>query len=275
MLGKLFKHEFIATRRMYLPLYLLLLVLTPVFSLLFRLGIKGATTPVNTILSTLGIAGFVLTMLALMVASCIFIVMHFYRTTATSEAFLTFTLPAKPHQILIAKLVTASIWQILSTVMAFVAIFSLLLISGTLNLHDIASARENMIQLISISGIPGSSTALFVFLMLAIFVIGTPCGILLYYFAIMLGQLFNDHRVIASIAMYGAITFVIQFVSMFLSFPITSSMEETIDSTNAAIAFVQTMNTTLLLSLILCIIMGIISFIGTIFIMKKKLNVRI
>ena len=130
MLKKLIKHEFIAMARYFLPLYLFAIILTPVFSLIFRLGLDENAGPVTGIMSGLGITGFIFTMVALFIASSIFIVIRFYRTTATSEAYLTFTLPAKPGQILCSKLLVASIWQLASFVVALIAILGMLLISG-------------------------------------------------------------------------------------------------------------------------------------------------
>lgn len=275
MLGKIIKHEFIATRRLYLPLYLMVLVLTPVFALMFRFGIESDAGSIPAILSVLGIIGFILAMIALFIASTLFIILRFYRTTATSEAFLTFTLPASPTQILTGKLIVSTIWQFLTFFMALIAIAGLLITSSIVSTHDLTQLYAGLQQLPELAGTYGIEFSQLIhsaILMGILMLIGTPSGILIYYCSIMLGQLFNDHRVIASIAMYAAITFVLQFVSMILSIPIALGMSDSV-STDTVYRLAN-FNLTMLLSLGLSLVFGAVCFIVTDLIMKKKLNVR-
>lgn len=275
MLGKIIKHEFIATRRLYLPLYLMVLVLTPVFALMFRFGTESDAGSIPAILSVFGIIGFIIAIIALFIASTIFIILRFYRTTATSEAFLTFTLPASPTQILTGKLLVATIWQILTFFMSFIAIAGLLMMSYVDSMHSLSQMFSELQMLPDYfysMGIAMPELAHTLVLMGILLLIGTPSGILIYYCSIMLGQLFNDHRVIASIAMYAAITFVLQFVSMILAIPITLGMSDSSGTDTAGI--LANFNTTTLLSLILSLVFGVICFVVTDLVMKKKLNVR-
>ena len=55
MLKKLIKHEFIAMARYFLPLYLFAIILTPVFSLIFRLGLdENNMAPIYDVIEELG-----------------------------------------------------------------------------------------------------------------------------------------------------------------------------------------------------------------------------
>lgn len=267
MLGKLIKHEFIALSRYFLPLYLFAIALTPVFSLLFRLGLGDNAIPLTAIMSAFGITGFVFSMIALFVASSLLIVIRFYRTTATSEAYLTFTIPAKPGQILLSKLIVSSVWQLASFMMGTITIMGMLLITGLFSPADIASGISELIKYLFIDSDASVPITLSLYALCGI--IGIPAGILLFYCSIMLGQLFNEHRVIASIGMYMAITTVVQILSMIITLPLA-----TLGSSADDMVIISSMNITIALATGLNVIIGAACYVVTAFIMKKKLNVR-
>lgn len=266
MLGKLIKHEFIALSRYFLPLYVFAIVLTPVFSLLFRLGLHDNAIPLTAIMSAFGITGFTLSMIALFIASSILIVIRFYRTTATSEAYLTFTIPAKPGQILLSKLIVSSVWQLASFIIGCIAIVGMIIIAGVFTPAEIASGISEMIKYLFVDSNVSVPITFSLYALCGI--IGIPSGILIFYCSIMLGQLFNEHRVIASFGMYMAITTVVQIFSMVITLPLATIG----DVSDAAI--ISNMNITIALATALNIIFGAACYVVTAFIMKKKLNVR-
>lgn len=271
MLGKLFKHEFTAMSRYFLPLFIFAVILTPVFSLLFRLGLnddKGAL-PITAIMSAFGITGFVFSMIILFTASSIFIVIRFYRTMATSEAYLTFTLPAKPSHILLSKLLVASIWQIITFVTGIAAILAMLIIAGIFTPGQMMHGFQEFVKYFFVDS--DASVPLSFSLYALAGIIGVPVSILIFYCSIMLGQLFNEHRVIASFGIYMGITTVIQIASLVLTIPIT--MIEP-DSSASEIETFMGMNITIGLATLLNVIIGIACYLLTTFIIKKKLNVR-
>lgn len=265
MLGKLFKHEFIATARYFLPLFVFAIVLTPVFSLMFRLGMGEHAALLTEIMSIFGISGFVFLMIALFIASSILIVIRFYRTTATSEAYLTFTLPASPGQILCSKLLAGCIWQLLSFCIAITAILAMILISGLTTPAGLFkfisdAANQLLFSADSLDALPA------MILYVTTLLIGIPSGILMFYCAIMLGQMFNEHRIIASIAMYMAISTATQILSIFITIPVSMVCID-LDS-------MMGVNITMLIACSLNLAIGIACYIVTMVIMKKRLNVR-
>jgi hypothetical protein len=220
--------------------------------------------------------GFIFAMIALFAASTIFIIIRFYRTTATTEAYLTFTVPANPSQILGSKLLVASVWQLLSSGIGIAAIFSMFFISGLFTPGDVTDFIQAAINGAVTKG--AFSVTLLPSVLFTAFsvLVGIPCGILYYYCAIMLGQLFNNHRVVASFAMYIAITTVIQIANTVISIPLAlagGSYSITEESYTVGM-FLLNYNTSITLGSILNIIVGIACYIVTLFIMKKKLNVR-
>lgn len=274
MLGKLCKHEFKALSRYFLPIYIFMIILTPIFSLSIRFMDTTSENP-NTIaivLGTLSIVGFVVMIIALVISSYIMIILRFYRTTATSEAYLTFTLPVTPNQILLSKWLMAVVWQIFSLIMAVVFLFGMLFISGVTSPGTILNGfREFLDILINHPELNGGLTRIDVILTLVMMIVGVLTAALQFYCSIMLGQLFNEHRVLASIGMYVAIYIVVQVLSTMVILPVAYK------NGTAAIEAGTTYNSatpTLLISIVLNVVLGIVFYIVTSLIMKKRLNVR-
>ena len=277
MLKKLLKYEFKALGRYFLPLYAFVIVLTPIFSFMMRVGFRdeaGMVTALSALLSTLG---FISMLLAIFIASYALILVRFYRTTATSEAYLTFTLPATPGQILWSKLLTAVTYELTCFIVIFAAIFSMLFLSGALTLSDINDMFGELFRILrEHTNIVAPTLILWLISML----VGAFTSILQFYCSVMLGQLFNSHRVLISIGFYVAIYIAEQFVSTIVSLSefLTSEPDYYSSSVGFEISFLNGlttgMNSSLIIALIINIVFGAAFFISTIMIMKKRLNVR-
>lgn len=272
MLGKLMKHEFKALGRYFLPMFVFLVVLTPIFSLIIRatdwtsdeFGIMAA-------LSTMSIIGFVFMVYALIVAASILIVIRFYRTTATSEAYLTFTLPASPDQILISKWLVATIWQILAAIILAICIVAMVLICGLCTPSELIKYIGEFFDII-ISSPETIGINLTAFVLLPIlFLVSALVSTLQYYCCVMIGQLFNEHRVLASIGVYVVMYLILQVISTIVMIPVQLGMMNAME--NAANA-ANSVTIVFLVTIGLQLILGVVYYIVTSFIMKKKLNVR-
>ncbi len=260
MLGKLIKNEFIAVGRVFLGMYAFMIVLTPLFSLLMRLG-SHSTAGLLTFVLPVSIFGYVVLMIAAFVASFVLIVMRFYRTVSTSEAYLTFTLPVPTWQIIFSKWLVAFILEVITFVLAAASVIVTLVLSGSITLPELVNALRNYLYLT----IQDQNQILFLLLVLLSSLAGAAAGITQYYFAISLGQIMNDHRVIASIAFYMATYMILQFISMFAAIPISIMAEDNLDGL---------LYTSFGLSIIENLIFGAIFFVGTCMVFKKKLNVH-
>ncbi len=278
MLGKLIKHEFYATGRYFLPLYAFIVVLTPLFSLAIRLmrdnpeeylsrssvglsltqGILGAT----------GVGGFIFMMLSIFIATFILVILRFYRTTATSEAYLTFTLPVKPWQILFSKTLSAFAWEIGSGIMALFAVIAMVCIAGFTSPSEIVNAMNTMCQSLFEYGFDSIGTMI---ILLFTMIFGILANIGTIYLAIMLGQLFPKNRVLISIGMYMAISVGLQFVTSIVTLPVIFGMSALAEEASSGTTFI---NLTYLLTCIMDIVIAAASLIVSGFIMKKKLNVQ-
>lgn len=265
MLGKMIKHEFIATGRSFLPMYIFMIVLTPIFSLIMRLGdnADGSLVFLN-LLSGLSIFGFVVMMVGIYMASTILIIVRFYRTTATSEAYLTFTLPVSAHQIILSKLLVAVIWQIVSGILMVSCVLVMTFLIGVWTPATFFEGLGNYLPMI-FKEIPHS----YLVLLPIMFLVGAFSGTLQYYCSISIGQLFRDHRVIGSIGVYLALSTIVQIISFVAIIPLAFLAPDSAGEYNSSY---ETLVFTL--SILLNLVLGVGYYIATSFIMKKHLNVQ-
>lgn len=112
MLRKLMKHEFRATARLMLPLYLAALVL----ALLSRLGDLAtqhiAVSGFNILDLLYGIitVGFAVALIAVPVVAFILMILRFRSNLLADEGYVMFTLPVSTHQLVWSKLLVSLVW---------------------------------------------------------------------------------------------------------------------------------------------------------------------
>lgn len=270
MLGKLLKQEFGATARYFIPLYGLILVLTPLFALTFRMvsdldmDIESAGLNIITSLAVFGILGYAFLIIAIFIATLILIVIRFYKTTATSEAYLTFTLPVKTYQIVLSKTLAAVVWEILAGIIAIFSVIGMFCISGFVTFSEMMDGLRSLFDGLFIY-MDGDDYLTASLILLSILT-GTIASIMKVYCAISLGQLFRNHRILISIGFYFAIYFALQIVSMFLSVGGIIFLQG--DSLSQSYY-----NYTYSISILENVAVSVAGFWVTTFIMKKHLNV--
>ena len=111
MLGKLFKHEFYGMGRLLIPLFILVAIMTPISSFLLRLNLNGLEAAWAQIIGGLFVIVYVMLLIGMNVALSVFIVMRFYKTMVSDEAYLTHTIPVKTSSIIWVKLANSFIWS--------------------------------------------------------------------------------------------------------------------------------------------------------------------
>lgn len=276
MLGKMIKHEFKATGRLILPLFLLVIVMTPVLALLNKLASHiGRKSLAGGLLSGISMVSFVAMMIGACVAVFIYIMVRFYKTIATSEAYITFCLPVNSHHVMLSKLIVATVWQVLTVAIAIGSLYIMFIINGIIEPGTVFSHMERML---TSSGIEYGSLFGFLFKIGAMIFISMITSILSWYLAVCLGQIFQEKRVLMSIVMYMGIYMVMQIIYMciLLPFILSHSSEFTMGE---AKAINMQMNAEfpsgLLLAVgIINIVLAVVFYVVGTQILKKKTNVR-
>jgi len=262
VLGKLLKHEWIATAKVLLPLNIFLILVTligKVIITIFHGSISDSVSPVIVILLTL----YILILMALSVITGIYLVVRFYKNLFSNEGYLMFTLPVSTWSLLNSKLILSTFWcfiTILNTIFSmFVLIGSALTKAGgniTYAKMDKAFYHEAEMHI---------STLL---LLLCVFVI--ICSIqsmLMIYASIAIGQLFEKHKIIAAVIAYVIFYFIIQIISFVVGMGSFYNVE-----IHNAKEFQTFMYELIPISVLFAVVLSIIYYVTTGIIMKKKID---
>lgn len=210
MLGKLLKHEWKATSRQMLPLYLGVLFITLATVLVYsmpQVTATGLKIAIQILIILLTIA-FVLCIAALMILTVFFCVQRFYKHMLTDEGYLTLTLPVSPAAHQVTKLTVSTVWIGLSVGLLLLSIYAVA--RAAFGAEKIRLVLDGMLQDMNGAGIPvGGAVALFGLMMLSS-VIFSLCSI---YLSMALGQVFSSkHKIAAAVLAYFVIYSIMQIV---------------------------------------------------------------
>lgn len=293
MLGKLLKHEWKMTWKVpsLLSLFVVLVTIICLFSYQF-IGIDNIHDESSAFLySYMIIMVFLFNLMVISSASIIILVYfsyRFYKSMFTSEGYLTNTLPVKPSELIISKLLCAAFWSIIVTLlslvgmvlMVFSTIDSIIVATGTGTMadffHDLSEAAPRMIALFE--NYTGVNFSVGVTLAILIPILGCFSGVLLPYLCLSLGQLCKKHRVAAAVGYYFGSFVIIQIVTSLISLPFTIQKIFTLNlqakGVESAISSFFTAFPSYFISLIIYLVTTIIAYCVTRYIVAKKLNLE-
>ena len=136
MLQKLLKYNYKSVKRFGIPAIIALAALIPIsgFAGYFvvraieKASEKGdAAIALGSIFGMLLLLAFVGVLYVALFGVVVAILVDFYKSTATDEAYLTFTLPVTPKQIILSKLINSWLWQVATGLLAILAVVSLVI----------------------------------------------------------------------------------------------------------------------------------------------------
>ncbi len=205
MLSKLLKHEFKATARLLLPLYLVLAVLTVFDRIVLSLHFTGTLSMITGFVTT----AYIVSLIAIVVVSFVIIITRFYKNLMSDEGYLMFTLPVKPHQLINSKLIVSMVWTLASIAGVILSLLGVFATSDRLKLLEEAF----VIQINNVKYTFGDKGFTLIMTELCILILfGLLHNILMIYLSIALGQLFRGHKLLGSFASYIAINTVLQIL---------------------------------------------------------------
>lgn len=267
MLKKLLKYEFIATGRIFLPLYGALLVVAIIQRLFLNFNINQVDNLSLGILAGTVPAIFGILLIAVIVTSFIMMIQRFYKNLLTSEGYLMFTLPVSVAKLIWSKLIVILVWMILSAVMAVLACCILVM-----RLSDIASFFTVLGQLfveITEMGYWGIAIEFVVFILTA--VVST---ILSIYLSMAIGQLSDKHKLLCSVGAYIGLNIVVNNILLAALAGVAASPfgYGLASGVLATLTQVQALGVTFAGFIVLYVAMSAVYFILTRYILTKKLN---
>ena len=242
MFWNLVRYEFKNVNKWYLALYGAVLALSGLIGIQAS-SLKSIDTPdqqmIMLVFLGLVFGGLIIT---LSISTLILIIRRFKGSVYDRQGYLTLTLPVSEHQIILAKLLGAFIWSLISSAVFFLSIY---IIFATIDPNMVDSYFFDYLFVHYIENF---------WLTLISFFISTVAGILCIYLSISIGQLFNEYRTALAVLAHIIIHIVLGFVDMFspsLNYSMMMSAEIVKD-----------------------LILSAAFYLGTYYILKNKVNLQ-
>lgn len=207
MLGKLLKYEFKSTSRFFVPLYGLLLAVSLGNRIISSLRL-------NVPRNLLAIA-YIMLFMGLAVITFIQGITRFKNNLLGDEGYLMFTLPVSRLDLVMSKLIGATVWSIVGITVALTSVFILAPSDFFMSFVDMLST------LIKNSYFNGT---MFLVYMTVLGVLSVASVYSPIYLALALGHMYGKNKMLASFGWYFAINFLWQTLcTVFIS--ITSKLD--------------------------------------------------
>ena len=209
MLGKLLKHEFRATTRVMLPLYLVLLAISLCGNFATRV-MEHSSSQLLNLVGSLTIFAFFIGLIAVSLMSLYLMISRFHKNLLTDEGYLMFTLPVSVHGLIVSKIIVSTVWFILTGVVDVLAFLFLFFRVGYVQTFFLGLERllKDMTSYYAVN----LTTMGLELLVLSILSCAAFC--LLVYASAALGHSFANHKILLSFAFFFGFTWVSQFISL-------------------------------------------------------------
>lgn len=212
MLQKLLKYDFKALRRFGIPAIIALAALIPVSGVGAYFYIRWvealaakeneAATVISSATGILLFLGCIGILYVAMIGIFVMILVDFYRSTATDEAYLTFTLPVTPRQIIASKTINAFLWQFVIGLLAVAAGLSLVigLAAGMSSAEAVSGAIDEIPEYFYIDNMMTSKVVALVVIYILMTLVGVVSTTIANFTAIFFGSVIaKKHKVLSAL----------------------------------------------------------------------------
>lgn len=272
MLRKLLKHEFRATGRVMLPLYLVLL-LTAFGANVSTRGLMDTRYRILDVLGVLLIVAFVVAIIGVCVMSMVVMVQRFYKNLLQDEGYVMLTLPVSIHQQVWSKLIVSAVWFAATVIAVIFACCIMAYDVGAIKLvlEAMAGVLKELQEITAYYAVNGTAIVL-EFVVLCF--LGCCAMCLQFYAALAVGHSFANHKMAWSVAFFFIFQFVMQMVSsMLVIFADVSGLDYFL-ANYIHLSHMAAIHA-LMLALIVCVVIyGAIFYVVTTFSLKKRLNLE-
>lgn len=267
MLSKLMKQDYLSTRRLFFPSYLVFVIISILNKILIEVA-RGTAQPQNAleVISVVGMTLYVISIVALFVVTYVFICMHFYRTMSGEQGYLTHTLPVKTRTIINSKLFNSIIWQIGTVVLVILSF--IMLIAGHIGdgtLQSVMSQYKHFVETNMYMSVTAFNIEIIITCIISLF-----SSALMFYCSIAIGHLFNKHKVGGAVIAYIGIYMILQILGTILLF--MSGFLTIINGDPNDFYYVY--NKIMIYSIIISAVTTVIMYFITEYIFRKRLNME-
>ena len=243
MFWNLVRYEFKNVNKWYLALYGAVLALSVIIGLqasAIKMLSSQDQESIMLVFQAFIFGGLIITM---SISTLILIIRRFKGSVYERQGYLTLTLPVSEHQIILAKLLGAFLWSLLSAVVFILSIY-IFLVTVDPQIIDAYMIRYFFGHYLDSIG-----------LSLISYIFSTVAGILCIYLSISIGQLFNEYRTALAVVAYIVIQTILGFITL-----------------NLRIDFDY--NWVLSFEIFKDLILSVGFYLGTYYILKNKVNLQ-
>lgn len=264
MLTKLLKYEFRATARLFLPFYVVLLVFALInrfinFEQLVAIDAQVFGFGVLELFGFLARLLYFVLVVGILVMTLLILLQRFYKSLLGDEGYLMFTLPVRPWQHIVSKLIAAAVWV---TASGLVTAGSIMILTASADmgklLQETVSAFGNAFGVTGFFVFPGTLLA------------AMASGILMIYAAAALGHISPRHKILASLAWYAALG----FTSTTLLFTFLTRVRAPLQITGVVTDGMSINLGMVWYVLLPAVVLGAIYFVLTNYVLERRLNLE-
>lgn len=279
MVKKLLKYEFKSVSKILVPLLLVVFALAILLSVMLNINIRRISeseTGGNLFMVATGVFMF-FAAIAIIASSVVLVVMllhRYYKNFFSDEAYLTFTLPVKTHELLLTKYISGFVWMAAGTIVMVVSVLLIATVgtaqSGEIINRSVFSGIGELYALVS-DNVGAANTVILIIEYTLLIIVKAIYNLSLYYLSITVGSIIaKKHKIFASIGMYFGISAILSiFTSQFGVFSIFGLSN--IQTSDDIVSFFKT-------SFWICLIIYLAIAVGLYFfnhyLLSKKLNLE-
>ena len=268
MLSKLLKHEFRATGRVLLPVYLVLFLSAGLFNLFMHLA---DNYDLRALQIFRGLTAFLfgVTVIGAGIMTLVLMVYRFYKNYMTDEGYLMFTLPVSTAQLIWSKLIVALVWSAATAAAILLAVVLATLGQGFWGgfLPSLGEMWEALR-----SYVPAGHLAGYIAEMVLTALLSALSSYLMFYAAIALGHSFANHKIFLSVVFYIGFSVALQIIASFAGIYGIVGMAESdfFDAPNPFALSHYLMGGSAVIALLVAVIFYVVTYST----LKKRLNLQ-
>lgn len=271
MLRKLMKHEFRATSRTMLPMFLAILALSLLMAFVIRFW-DSASSKILNVFSVLIAMGYGIALGAAFIVVLVLMIQRFRQNLLQDEGYVMLTLPVNTHQLIWSKIIVSCAW--------FFATMLVVMLSGllvgvlgafdTYVLMEIRQAWQELVRWMTLEYALNGVILLLEGVILAFFSYAAMC--LMFYGAMALGYSFDRRKGLLSILFLIGFMFVTQFVGT--SLLVVTDLGQFLGDIDMAQGTMAAVHSFFFLNLGLALAQGAVFYVLTTQMLKKRLNIE-
>lgn len=286
MLGKLLKHEYKATARTMLPVLALFILLSVAMRFITDTIVDVDLGIVGVVLEVVIVIAYILIFAAVCFLGYFSSVLRFSKNIFSDEGYLMNTLPVKPWMHIVSKIIPAFTWLI-TCILA--CMFSVCIADDGFKgigefLNAIKSLFEDFFDVLA-------QQPLFVFQVVLAFVLGIVLSYLTFYCSLAIGNSFSKNKKLMSVVVFVILTTIGTIIATAVSEGLLNSMSEafevttdtvyesdsagvTVSVSSPAERGFKEANIVMLIENIMTFAFCVVTFFGSTYFMKNRLNLE-